>query len=135
MGASRWVVAIERLWDQARLPRAADHRPEDFRIQPYGGHGSAAQGVVVRGRVLDDPVPTEAVEGEGVRAAVRRTMRHFVTDELPGVPLRVTVAGESVETVTDPEGYFLVRLRPEAGALTAPSSPGVGRAGGVPTAG
>ena len=124
VGASRWVLGIERAWDRARLRRAGDSTPKDFRIDAYGGHGSGAEGVVVRGRVLDDPVPPEAAEGEGVRAAVRRTLRHFVTDELPGVPLRVAVAGATVETVTDPEGYFLVRLRPEPGALTAPSSRG-----------
>jgi phosphatidate phosphatase APP1 len=80
--------------------------------------------VVVRGRVLDDPPPSEAVEGEGVVAAVRRTLRHFMTDELPGVPLRITVGGTVVETVTDPEGYFLVRLTPERGSLTSPWTTG-----------
>ena len=124
MGASRWVVGLEQAWDRARLRRSADGPPDDFRIDAYGGHGDAAAGIVVRGRVLDDPVPTEAVEGEGVRAAVRRTVRHFVTDELPGVPLRVTVAGTKVETMSDPEGYFLVRMRPEPDALTSPSTPG-----------
>ena len=29
-----------------------------------------------------------------------------------------------METVTDPEGYFLVRLRPEPGALAAPWTTG-----------
>ena len=122
MGASRWVVGLERAWDRARLRRAGDSTPKDFRIDAYGGHGSAAEGVVVRGRVLDDPVPAEAVEGEGAGAAVKRTVRHFLTDELPGVPLRVTVGGASVETLTDPEGYFLVRLRPEPDRLTSPST-------------
>ena len=93
MGARRWVVGLERAWDRAPAAQVRRRTPEDFRIDAYGGHGSAAEGVVVRGRVLDDPVPTEAVEGEGVRAAVERTVRHFVTDELPGVPLRVTVGG------------------------------------------
>src|SRR5688500_2478976 len=122
MGAGRWVVGVERAWDRARLRRAGDSTPKDFRIDAYGGHGSAAEGVVVRGRVLDDPVPPEAVEGEGARAAAKRTVRHCLTDELPGVPLRVTVAGTSVETITDPEGYFLVRLRPEPDRLTSPST-------------
>ena len=63
--------------------------------------------------MLDDPVPTEAVEGEGVGAAVRRTLRHFVSDELPGVPLRITVADASVETITDDDGYFIARLHPD----------------------
>ena len=129
MSAGRWVVRLERAWDAARLRRAADRTPTDFRIVPYVGHGSR-HGLVVRGRVLDDPPPPEAVDGEGVGAAVRRTLRHFLTDELPGVPLRVEVAGTSVETVTDAEGYFLVRLDPGGIELAAPWTTGsVGLAG------
>ncbi len=124
MAAGRWVVGLERAWDRARLRRVGERTPRDFRIDAYGGHGGAAEGVVVRGRVLDDPVPAEAVDGEGARAAVKRTVRHFLTDELPGVPLRVTVGGASVETLTDPEGYFLVRLRPGPRSLTSPSTAG-----------
>jgi phosphatidate phosphatase APP1 len=123
MGARRWVLELERTWDAVRLRRREQRPPADFRIEAYGGHGGAA-GVVVRGRVLDDPPPAEAVEGEGVGAAVRRTLRQFVTDELPGVPLRVTVAGTSVETATDDEGYFLARLHPGPGALTSPWTTG-----------
>ena len=119
MNAHRWVVNLERAWDTARFRRAGSRPPADFRIEPYIGHGSAG-GVVVRGRVFDDPPLSEAVEGEGALAALRRTLRGFLTDELPGVPLRVTVAGASVETVTDDEGYFLTRLLPEPGRLTGP---------------
>jgi phosphatidate phosphatase APP1 len=116
-------VGLEQVWDAARLRRRGSRTPADFRIEAYVGHGGAP-GVVVRGRVLDDPPPSEAVEGEGVVAAVRRTLRHFMTDELPGVPLRITVGGTVVETVTDPEGYFLVRLTPERGSLTSPWTTG-----------
>jgi phosphatidate phosphatase APP1 len=124
------VLALEHAWDRGRLRRSGDRPPADFRIETYGGHGSAVEGIVVRGRVLDNPVPTEATDGEGVWAAVQRTAHHFLTDELPGVPLQVAVAGATVETITDPEGYFLVRLRPEEGLLAAPSTPGtVGLAG------
>jgi phosphatidate phosphatase APP1 len=118
-----WFVSLERIWDATRLRRAGTGTPADFRIEAYVGHGGA-EGVVVRGRVLDDPVPTEAVEGEGVGAAVRRTLRHFVTDELPGVPLRITVAGASVETITDDDGYFIARLNPEPDLLTSPWTSG-----------
>jgi phosphatidate phosphatase APP1 len=123
MGANSWVVAVERAWDARRLRRSGTRVPVDFRIDTYGGHGSAA-GVVVRGRVLDDPAPSEAVEGEGVGAAVRRTVRHFLTDELPGVPLRVSVGDASTTTVSDEEGYFLVRLQPTAASLTSPWTTG-----------
>jgi phosphatidate phosphatase APP1 len=123
MNVHGWVVAAERRWDAARLRRAGTEPPAHFRIEPYIGHGGPA-GVVVRGRVLDNKLGTEAVAGEGVRAAARRTLRHFVTNELPGVPLRVTVAGTSVDAVTDAEGYFLVRLATPHDALTSPWTTG-----------
>ncbi|HEV2797524.1 MAG TPA: phosphatase domain-containing protein [Nocardioides sp.] len=118
MNLHRLVVAVERRWDSARS-RSLDH----FRIEPYLGHGGPA-GTVVRGRVLDNPIASEAVADESIRAATRRTLRHFVTDELPGVPLRVTVAGTSVDTVSDDEGYFLVRVPTATDALASPWTTG-----------
>jgi len=129
MSSRRWVVNVERAWDAARLRRAGSRPPANFRIEPYIGHGGA-HGVVVRGRVLDDPPLAEAVEGEGVGAAVRRTLRGFVTDELPGVPLRVAVAGASIEAVTDAEGYFLTHLRPDPAELARPWTSGTVELGG-----
>jgi phosphatidate phosphatase APP1 len=76
----------------------------------------------VRGRVLDNPAPSAAVEGEGLGAAVRRTLRHFATDELPGVPLRVSVGDAAADAATDDDGYFRVELRPSA--LGGPWEPG-----------
>ncbi len=124
MGLQRWVVAVESAWDRRRLRRAASRTPAHFRIEPYIGHGGPA-GVVVRGRVLDNPLTGEAVEDESVRAAVRRTVRHFLTDELPGVPLRVTVGDASVDAVTDEEGYFLVRVPASPSSLSSPWTSGV----------
>ena len=123
MSAHRWVVDLEAAWDAVRRRRAGTRTPAHFRIEPYGGHGSA-DGVVVRGRVLDDPPPSEAIEGEGVVAAVRRTLRGFVTDELPDVPLRVTLAGTTVEVASDAEGYFLARLSPGLENLAIPWASG-----------
>jgi phosphatidate phosphatase APP1 len=113
------VVGLEQAWDARRLRRTGKRPPSDFRIEAYLGHGGP-EGVVVRGRVVDDPTPSAAVEGEGVRAALRRVLRHFVTDELPGVPLGVSVAATTAQTVTDQEGYFLVRVRAGPGGLTSP---------------
>ncbi|TYL55911.1 DUF2183 domain-containing protein [Nocardioides sp. BGMRC 2183] len=102
-------MRAEGLWDAARLRRRANRTPEHFRIEAYLGHGGP-HGVVVRGRVLDNPAPAPATEGEGVGAALRRTLGQFVTDELPGVPLRVRIAGASADVVTDDEGYFRAEL-------------------------
>jgi len=114
-----WILGLEHAWDSARLRRAGSRPPADFRIETYVGHGGDA-GVVVRGRVLDNPPPTDAVDGEGVGAALRRTLRNFLTDDLPDVPLRITVGGTTVETTTDRDGYFLVRLEVDAAELTSP---------------
>jgi phosphatidate phosphatase APP1 len=129
MTAHGWVVHLERVWDARRLRRAGSRPPARFRIEPYIGHGGP-EGVVVRGRVLDNPPPSDAVEGEGVGPAVRRTLQGFLTAELPGVPLRVEVAGATVETVTDAEGYFLARLSPDLDKLTSPWASGTVELGG-----
>ncbi|GAA1771311.1 App1 family protein [Nocardioides hankookensis] len=123
MGRKQWLlVEAERRWDAARLRRTDGQTPENFRIDVYLGHGGP-DGVVVRGRVLDNAPPTPALEGEGVGATLRRSLSQFVTDELPGVPLRVTVGDASVEVSTDDEGYFRVELRPSV--LTDPWQDGV----------
>ena len=124
MNVGRWLLRAENAWDAARQRRAAGRTPADFRIECYGGHGGAG-GVVVRGRVLDDPPVDDAVEGEGVGAAAIRTVRHFLTDELPGVPLELTVADATVSATTDSDGYFRVELEPEPAQLTAPWTDGV----------
>ncbi len=129
MSAHRWVLTLEKAWDGARLRRASRRPPAHFRFETYVGHGGP-EGVVVRGRVLDDPPASEAVDGEGVGASVRRTLREFVTNELPGVPVRVSVAGASVEGVTDAEGYFVLRLQPESEELVSPWTTGTVELGG-----
>lgn len=111
MRARRWIVSLEHAIGAARLRRVAARPPENFRIEPYAGHGSSS-GIVVRGRVVDGPPLSQAEEGERVRTAVLRTLRGFLTHELPGVPLRVVVAGTEVHTVTDDDGYLLVHLDP-----------------------
>jgi len=84
----------------------------------------------VRGRVLDGPPRSEAVEGEGVAAAVRRSLRDFLTAEMPGVPLRVSVAGTIAEVITDADGYFLTRFRCDTNKLTSPWTEGTVELGG-----
>lgn len=106
------AIAGERRWDAARHRRRAHRPPTDLRIDAYLGHGTASL-AVVRGRILDDPKPTTAVEGEGMWAALRRTLSHFTTDELPGVALRVRVGATERLSVSDDEGYFEVRVHPE----------------------
>jgi phosphatidate phosphatase APP1 len=114
------LVGAEQTVDAWRS-RAVRRTGAPLCVVSYGGHGGP-DGVVVRGRVLANPPPTAAVEGEGLVAAVRRSVGHFRTVELPGVPLRVTVGGASTDVVSDEDGYFLARL-PAAG-LASPWTEG-----------
>lgn len=125
MSLARVVLSrIERRWDDVRRARWGDRVPEHFRIVSYDGHGSGDR-VVVRGRVLDDPEPAETIAGESARDAARRTLRNFVTAELPAVPLRIEVGGAWVETVTDDDGYFRAEL--SGAVLRAPWTEGTVR--------
>lgn len=108
-GLRRLAVTLEDRWDAWRIDRRIGRPPQHLRIIPFMGHGSGST-AVVGGRVLDNPKPAAATEGEGVWAATRRTIARFNTVELPGVPLRVVVGEHQVETETDEDGYFRVRL-------------------------
>lgn len=114
----RWVSGLERMLDTAHLRRSEPSTPTSFRIESYDGHGGPA-GIVLRGRVLDNPAPSRATEGEGVGAAALRTLQNFLTKELPGVPLTVRIAGTTTTAASDDEGYFLLRLE----APDAPAGP------------
>src|SRR3954471_17167490 len=103
----RLVVAAERWWDRRSWSRD-DRVPSNFRIVAHLGHAGGA-GTIVRGRVLDNVEPAAAVRGEGVGAALRRTLARFLTRELPGVPLRITVGDTTVQVETDAEGYLDAR--------------------------
>lgn len=121
MGASRWVTKIEKLLESTPL-LASRSAPSHFRIESYGGHAGVG-GLVVRGRVLDNPVPVQAADGEGVGAAVRRSVQNFLTRELTDVPLRMEIGGTTVQARSDQDGYVVVRIDAPA-ALTAPWSSG-----------
>lgn len=105
----RVVAGAERRIDAIRHEYDKDRTPEDLRIVPYIGHGTPAE-VVMRARVVDDPEPPEAMPGESTWAAIKRSIARFETDEVRGVPVRVTLGDSSTETVSDEEGYVDIRL-------------------------
>lgn len=114
----RAALEVEHRWDAWQLARRSSHgRLEHFRIETYYSHGAGST-AVVRGRVLDNPAVSPAAEGEGIGAALRRTLARFLTVELPDVPLLVELGGVAVRTRTDAEGYFVLQL--EGVELQAP---------------
>ncbi len=116
------LMHAEDLWDAGRQRLGLVKEPDHFRIVPFLGHGSGTQ-VVVRARVLDNREPAAAMEGESPWTAVRRMVARFLTNELPGVPIRVRVGDTETETRTDREGYVDLRVEVGPDALEHPWTP------------
>jgi phosphatidate phosphatase APP1 len=89
-------------------------------ITPYRGFGrdpfDSAQGrreMLVRGRVLVEKRVTRATEAEALWRNIVNTYRRFQSDEVAGARVLARHRDAVVQTVTDDEGYFQVRLEPQ----------------------
>jgi phosphatidate phosphatase APP1 len=81
-------------------------------ISPYRGFGRGNE-LLLRGRVLLERNITRATGAEPLWRSVANTWRRFSSSELAGVQVRADYRDAVVETVTDEEGYFQVRLEPK----------------------
>ncbi|NNU15577.1 DUF2183 domain-containing protein [Parvularcula sp. ZS-1/3] len=86
------------------------HKGEDAQtvILPYRGYRSGER-LVLRGRVVES-WPHRFSIGDSNFAKLRNMLRLYESDELPGVPLEIELAGETHEVITDDEGYFSLLL-------------------------
>ena len=80
-------------------------------IAPFRGFGRGNE-MMLRGRVLAEKAITRARAAESVWRNALNTYRRFQSDELAGVTVRAAYRDAVVETVTDAEGHFQVRLQP-----------------------
>jgi phosphatidate phosphatase APP1 len=76
----------------------------------FRGYGTP-QRLYLAGRVLRNR-PDVAVLGASVLDNLAAALRRLESDELPNVPLRAEYGGESWETTSDGEGYFVFELEP-----------------------
>lgn len=109
----RAALALEE-----RLDRRASGRPVTRRvlISPYRGFGRAGE-LLIRGRVVVDKRITRATEAEPLWRNLVNTYRRFQSDELAGARIVASHRDALIESVTDDEGFFQVRLQSEADAL------------------
>jgi phosphatidate phosphatase APP1 len=89
------------------------HLLEPINIMPYYGFGNETY-VYVKGRVLEDEKVKQPKEGDGVFAHLKDTYKRYESDEIPGIRLRASFAGQEIEVETDKEGFFEVEFRTEA---------------------
>jgi phosphatidate phosphatase APP1 len=82
-------------------------------VSPYRGFGRGHE-LLVRGRVLVEKAVTRTT-GTGTEPlwrSVVNTYRRFHTDEVGGAKVRANYRDAVVESVTDDEGHFQIRLEP-----------------------
>ena len=104
----RTLHTFERGFDELRwTPRTGKAV-----VSPYRGFGREKE-MLIRGRVLMEKAITRAREAESVWRNLLNTYHRFQSDELAGAKVRVSYRDAVVETVSDAEGFFQVRLAPQ----------------------
>ena len=89
------------------------HLLEPINIMPYYGFGSENY-VYVKGRVLEDEKVKQPKEGDGALSHLEDTYKRYESDEIPGIKLQASFAGQELELETDKEGFFEVEFRTDA---------------------
>ena len=105
----RTAVELERRFDRRLAGRAVSRRVV---ISPYRGFGRENE-LLVRGRVLVEKRITHADAAEPLWRNVLNTYRRFQSDEVANARVVASYRDAVVESVTDEEGYFLIRLQPK----------------------
>ena len=106
----RGAIELERRFDRRAAGRPVSRKVV---ISPYRGFGNG-QEILVRGRVLIDKRITRATAAEPLWRNVLNTYRRFQSDEVANARVVASYREAVVESVTDHEGYFLIRLQTEA---------------------
>ena len=106
----RTALTIERQFDRRLAGRPVSRRVV---ISPYRGFGNDRE-LLVRGRVLIEKRVTRATAAEPLWRNVLNTYRRFQSDEVAGARVTAAFRDAVVESVSDPEGYFLFRLPGDA---------------------
>jgi phosphatidate phosphatase APP1 len=85
---------------------------EPINILPYYGFGSENY-VYLKGRVLEEEKIRSAQDSDSVLTHLKNTYKRYESDEIPGIKLMATFAGQEQEVRTDEEGFFEVEFRTE----------------------
>lgn len=106
------AAAIEDKWDDLRAHFNTKLGLNDpVQIVPYRTYGTARR-LYIKGRVMEDKKIAAAGDKDTVLNNLLNMYKRFESDEVPGATLRVTLADETHEVVTDKEGYFVLDLNP-----------------------
>jgi phosphatidate phosphatase APP1 len=106
----RTAHEIERRLDRRMAGKRVFER---VAISPYRGFGRAGE-LYVRGRVIVEKGVTRVTGAEPLWRNVLNTYRRFQSDEVAGARIVASYRDSVVESVSDEEGYFRIRLQGDA---------------------
>lgn len=90
-----------------------------MRICAYRGYATSTR-VFISGRVLSNESPRELHGTESFWRNLVEAYRRFETDEVPNVPVTVTLDGQGYSATTDEEGYYNAELPRAQGEANQP---------------
>ncbi|MFD2999920.1 App1 family protein [Pontibacter toksunensis] len=112
----RLLSAVEKVEHSISMAKfkAKDrlHLLEPINIMPYYGFGNDTY-VYVKGRVLEDEKVKKPSEDGSTLTHLKDTYKRYESDEIPGIKLTASFAGQEIELETDEEGFFEVEFRTE----------------------
>lgn len=91
---------------------AATQSATPYAIAAYAGYGTA-QRIRLRGRVLQGAPPAPGQSDDGLLRNLLAIYTRLESDEVPHARVRLSLAGSTVETITDDEGYYDVWVTPD----------------------
>ncbi|WP_162054111.1 App1 family protein [Pontibacter pamirensis] len=89
------------------------HLLDPITIMPYYGFGNDTY-VYVKGRVLENEKLKKPKDEDSTLTHLVNTYKRYESDEIPGIKLTATFAGQKIELQTDEEGFFEVEFRTDA---------------------
>ena len=106
----RAAHAVERHLDRRFRGRAGKLVISAYR--GFGRGGDDGGEMLLRGRVLVERPVTRAREAESLWRNLLNTYHRFQSDEVAGAKVRASYRDAVVESVSDDEGHFQIRLQP-----------------------
>lgn len=85
------------------------HNDEPIQIVPYAGFGNQ-QWVKVSGRALEDKSNQSIRDEENLWQNLAQAYQRFESDEIPDLRVNIQFQGQTLEVLTDKEGYFEATL-------------------------
>jgi phosphatidate phosphatase APP1 len=106
-GGKRLDTTVDEIRNRVRRRLRIGYGP--IYILPYRSYGVASQ-LTVMGRVIEQKVEILTEDDDSWWDNLLNMYRRFASQEIAGVPLRITYGDDFVDTMTDAEGYFRAKL-------------------------